>query len=975
MKKILLLLLFVFSFSTYAQPPLGLLNPYSLCDNDSNPNDGYTTFDLTSTDPIGTLGLNPTIYSVTFHSSVMDANDNVNVISNPSAYTNVVSNYQIIGVRFLNSSNNEVNVSGMEIIVSPLPNAGTDGNITVCETSSTTIDLYSLIIGEQSGGIWTSIIGSGGTFNAAAGTYIPSVGATTSIFTYTILSEGCGINDSSIAAVYVTPQPNAGIDGNLIICDTNPTTIDLYSLIAGEQAGGVWSRLSGSGGTFNAAAGTFSASIGATTSSFQYTINGSAPCINDSSMAAILINCNPPPVCGSIFTDEGGITANYQNNSNQTTTICPTGPGDAVTVTFTSFNTEVLYDAMYVYNGAVAIPSQQILSANPVGNVPGGIAGGFWGDTIPGPFTSTSQNGCLTFVFRSDALNTLEGWVANISCTTVVCETPTVLTVTNITSTSVVLNWNNPSGTNAWEVLVLPQGSPIPTASSSGNYYGQILPYIVTGLSPDICYTAYVRSLCSLPSEWSSPLDFCMFNCENNASCPESLALIAFLDSNSNGVKDTGEQNFNQGNFVYQVNDSGDNLYGTSNSDFYYIFDSNPANSYDINFTINSELSAYYTSAVSFTNVTLPSGSGSNYLYFPVVNILPHVDANVSLSPYGQPRPGFMYNNTIYYRNNGLQTIANGTLTFTKGSNVSITYVSQLGVTMTSTGFTYTFTNLLPNESRYINVDLLVPTIPTVNLGDLVTNSVTVQITNDINLSNNTASLTQTIVGSYDPNDKMESHGGKIVHADFTSNDYLYYTIQFENTGTASAEFIRVEDALDNQLDESTFEMLNASHTVNTKRVGNQLTWRFYTINLPPTVTNPNESHGFVHFRIKPKAGYAVGDIIPNTASIYFDYNPAIVTNTFNTEFFTSLNSPSFSNNEFQLYPNPAKGIVLISLNNNQFIDKVIFYDLEGKKIKSLSNVNTFQTNVDVSTLAKGIYFVEITTENHFKQTKKLIIQ
>ena len=85
-----------------------------------------------------------------------------------------------------------------------------------------------------------------------------------------------------------------------------------------------------------------------------------------------------------------------------------------------------------------------------------------------------------------------------------------------------------------------------------------------------------------------------------------------------------------------------------------------------------------------------------------------------------------------------------------------------------------------------------------------------------------------------------------------------------------------------------------------------------------------------MHFRIKPRAGYAVGDIIPNTASIYFDYNPAIVTNTFNTEFFTSLNSPSFSNNEFQLYPNPAKGIVLITLNNNQFIDKVIFYDLAG---------------------------------------------
>ena len=86
MKNILLLLLFVFSSSAFSQPPPALLNPYSLCDNDANPNDGYTTFDLSSTDPIGSLGLNPTIYSVTFHASVTDANDNVNVILNPSAF-------------------------------------------------------------------------------------------------------------------------------------------------------------------------------------------------------------------------------------------------------------------------------------------------------------------------------------------------------------------------------------------------------------------------------------------------------------------------------------------------------------------------------------------------------------------------------------------------------------------------------------------------------------------------------------------------------------------------------------------------------------------------------------------------------------------------------------------------------------------------------------------------------------------------
>jgi uncharacterized repeat protein (TIGR01451 family) len=315
-------------------------------------------------------------------------------------------------------------------------------------------------------------------------------------------------------------------------------------------------------------------------------------------------------------------------------------------------------------------------------------------------------------------------------------------------------------------------------------------------------------------------------------------------------------------------------------------------------------------------------------------------------------------------------------LTFTKDSNLNITSISQVGTTPTSTGFTYDFTNLAPFEVRYIIVTFTVPTIPTVNLGDLLTNTVSVQINNDADLTNNAETLTQIVVGSYDPNDKSESHGGRIGMDTFTSNDYLNYTINFENTGTASADFVRLEDTLDAALDESTFEMINASHTVNTKREGNQLTWNFRTINLPPTVTNPNESHGFVHFRIKPKTGYAVGDIIPNTASIYFDYNPAIVTNTFNTEFVTTLGNAQFSNNNFSLFPNPASNSVQINLQNtSETIATILINDILGKNIKTITNVSSNQNTINVSSLSQGIYFVTITTENNLKLVKKLVIE
>ncbi len=179
------------------------------------------------------------------------------------------------------------------ITVNPQSNAGADGATTVCDNSSTSIDLFSLITGEQSGGVWTRTTGSGGTFNAGAGTYTPAVGATTSTFTYTITGTApCG-NDASVATVTINPQPNAGADGATTVCDNSSTAIDLFSLITGEQSGGVWTRTTGSGGTFNAGAGTYTPAVGATTSTFTYTITGTAPCGNDASVATVTINPQP----------------------------------------------------------------------------------------------------------------------------------------------------------------------------------------------------------------------------------------------------------------------------------------------------------------------------------------------------------------------------------------------------------------------------------------------------------------------------------------------------------------------------------------------------------------------------------------------------------------------------------------------------------------------------------------------------------
>ena len=194
-----------------------------------------------------------------------------------------------------------------------------------------------------------------------------------------------------------------------------------------------------------------------------------------------------PLSCGGQFIDDGGISANYANSANQTYTICPSQPGDAVTVTFTSFATEATWDGLYVYNGN-STNATQIASTNPGGNVPGGLPGSFWGTAIPGPFTSTDLTGCLTFRFISDSSVNNPGWVTDITCAPLpTCLSPTLITVTPTSFSEATVSWNEIGSATQWEV-VLNGGAPIITSSN---------PFLLSGLTPGGANVVMVRSICS----------------------------------------------------------------------------------------------------------------------------------------------------------------------------------------------------------------------------------------------------------------------------------------------------------------------------------------------------------------------------------------------------------------------------------------------------------------------------------------------
>lgn len=548
------------------------------------------------------------------------------------------------------------------------------------------------------------------------------------------------------------------------------------------------------------------------------------------------------------------------------------------------------------------------------------------------------------------------------------CTAPNQLIATNISDTSVHLSWNTTASINSGYSQIMVHSL---TNGQTSTFTAATPSFTLTGLTPDSCYMVYVSTFCILGIEgsWSEPISFCAIDCTNTAQCPEQLVLKAFLDSNANGVKDTGEPNFTHGSFTYQVN-LGDVIVANGTNGSHSIFVSDVTNSYNLNYVVNPDYSSYFSTSTNYSNISVAGGSGITTYYFPVTSSQSYSDVQVNLIGNNQPRPGFTYTNTIVYKNNGYQTIPSGTITFTKDPAVTITTISQTGTTATTNGFTYDYANLGPFETRSIQVTMQVPVIPTVSLGDILTNSATITPNPDTIISNNSSSISQIVVGSYDPNDKMESRGPEIAIDTFTANDYLYYTIRFENTGTVAAEFIRIEDMLHADLNPSTFEMINASHTYNVTRNGNALVWHFFDINLPPTIQNPVLSQGYVYFRIKPNPGFAIGDIITNTAEIYFDYNPAIVTNTFETEFVETLSTTDFNFATISVYPNPTT--TLLHFNSIEIIKEIIVYDLLGNQVLVKNNSDN-ALSLDVSNLSKGMYLIKFITAENSQTTRKFI--
>lgn len=343
-----------------------------------------------------------------------------------------------------------------------------------------------------------------------------------------------------------------------------------------------------------------------------------------------------------------------------------------------------------------------------------------------------------------------------------------------------------------------------------------------------------------------------------------------------------------------------------------------------------------------------------------------HNDLEIIIIPLGPVISGFETDYKIIYKNKGNQ-IENGTINLSFDDSImNLIVTNPTPDTFSINTLQFNFTNFLPFETREINFtsDINSPSdVPPVNIGDVLNYVATITGSNtDINPNDNISYLSQTSTSSYDPNNKICLEG-----IDVSQNvigQYVHYIINFENNGTANAQNIVVRDILDTtKFDVNTLQPISSSHNVYSRVTNiNEAEFIFENINLPFDDAN---NDGYIAFKIKTKSNLSVGDSFSNNASIYFDYNYPIITNTF-TSTIQVLEKNSFKNDSsFLFYPNPIKDI--LRFKTKETINKIDVFDLTGRKI--LSN-EVIENTINLTELIRGNYIAILTLENEIINIK-----
>lgn len=501
-------------------------------------------------------------------------------------------------------------------------------------------------------------------------------------------------------------------------------------------------------------------------------------------------------------------------------------------------------------------------------------------------------------------------------------------------------------------------------------------------------------------SDGSPPLPI-----QNNFSNNPNLQFICTDDNEVNGIQNAlntfgppgvvvnsycsfnpgGDYNTITGNLT---NDQNGNGCDAADTDFPYIkMNINNGTSQGMTFSTNDGNYTFFTGIGNFTvtpdienpaffnispaNVVVNFADNSNNTSPNDFCISPngvHNDLEIVIAPMVPARPGFDAKYTIVYKNKGNQVMSlpNGIILQYDNNALDFVSASEPISGQGTDSLNWDYINLLPFESRSITVifNVNAPTdTPPVNINDLLPFTAGISPNNnDESIADNTFVYTQTVVGSFDPNDITCLEGDVVSPVEI--GNYLHYIINFENTGTYPAENIVVKEIIDPaKFDLSSLRILTTSHDMKVKVAGNVLEMIFKDIQLGPG------EHGSILLKIKSSASLVTDDSVAQHADIFFDYNFPVTTNVATTVFSALSIGDTIKDNSLSIYPNPAYDV--IHVDSVSEIRSLEFFDVQGRLLLAKTNSGVKST-LDISNSGTGVYYVRITTEKGIK-TEKII--
>jgi uncharacterized repeat protein (TIGR01451 family) len=434
---------------------------------------------------------------------------------------------------------------------------------------------------------------------------------------------------------------------------------------------------------------------------------------------------------------------------------------------------------------------------------------------------------------------------------------------------------------------------------------------------------------------------------------------IMFLDENLSGIKDSIEA-IVAGHLVKL--EPGPHYTYTNNNGYYYFWADTG------NYNVSYVPQPYWYATTPVYNFCVDSLGH----IIDTLDIGAYTRTNVNdVAVYITCAPTRINSQTHYwltYKNWGSVNAA-GTINFEYDPLLTFLSSTEIPASHTGNNLVFDYNTLGPGVQRTIRADFQMPGVQ--NLGDsLHSYAMITPLVPDTFVTNNYDTLQQVITGSYDPNDKSVSPAGYGQSGYVEHGQRLTYTIRFQNTGTDTAFTVLLRDTIDSDLDFGTFLLEANSHSVAlSMHNSNELQFRFDNILLPDSNVNEPESHGFVRYSISPKPGLVDGTMATNTSYIFFDYNPAIVTNTTLNTFVTNIPvaSPIREAKKTVVFPNPSNDVVYINLP--ELTRKVQVFNINGEMVKEIIPQRPV-AEIPIQNLPKGVYAVRIYSSGNIISTK-----